>query len=268
VSATAVIVDREEGGELASAMLSAAVHVLLLAVLIFGVRWQSRPPESVAVELWEPPPPAAEAPRPAPVPKIEPPAVVKPEPVPPKPEIVEKKAPPPPPKPVAKAEPKVEPKPPPPKPAAKVEPKPVPKPEPLKPRVDETRRFQEQLAREQNSLAVDRERQLLKDLAAREVASAESSALAGWKEKVALHIRGRIRIEVAQAVTGNPEAVYLVTILPSYEVLKISKVKSSGNAAYDDEVERAILRASPLPRPDKPELFSRELRLTFHPKDR
>jgi colicin import membrane protein len=266
VSATAVIVNREEGGELASALLSAVVHVLLLAVLIFGVRWQNRPPETVAVELWEPPPPApvVEPPKPAPAPKVEPAPPPKPEPVIPKPEIIEKA---PPPKPAPKAPPKVEPKPPP-KPVAKVEPKPVPKPEPLKPRVDETRRFQEQLAREQNSLAVDRERQLLKDLAAREVASAESSALAGWKEKVALHIRGRIRIEVAQAVTGNPEAVYLVTILPSYEVLKISKVKSSGNAAYDDEVERAILRASPLPRPDKPELFSRELRLTFHPKDR
>jgi colicin import membrane protein len=262
----AVFEERTDPGQLASALLSAAVHVLLLAVLIFGVRWQSRPPEAVQVELWEPPPPAVEAPRPVPVPKVEPPAVVKPEPVPPKPEIVEQKAEKvkPVPKPPAKAEPKVEPK-----PVAKVEPKPVPKPEPLKPKVDDTqRRIREQLAREQASLAVDRERQMLKDMAAREAASVESSALAGWKEKVALHIRSRIRIEVAQAVNGNPEAIFLVTILPSYEVLKISKVKSSGNAAYDDEVERSILRASPLPRPDKPELFSRELRLTFHPKDR
>ena len=67
---------------------------------------------------------------------------------------------------------------------------------------------------------------------------------------------------------GNPEAIYIVTILPSYEVLKFSRRKSSGNQAYDDEVERAILKSSPLPRPDKPELFSRELQLTFHPKDR
>ncbi|HEY6966535.1 MAG TPA: energy transducer TonB [Burkholderiales bacterium] len=263
----AVFEERTDPGQLASALLSASVHVLLLAVLIFGVRWQNRPPEAVQVELWELPPPATEAPRPVPVPRVEPPAVVKPEPVPPKPEIVEQKAPPP--KPVPKVPPKVEPKPPPPKPVAKVEPKPVPKPEPLKPRVDDTqKRMREEAAREQASLAVAHEQQRLKDLAAREAASVESSALASWKEKVALHIRGRIRIEVAQAVSGNPDAIFMVTILPSYEVLKISKVKSSGNAAYDDEVERAILRASPLPRPDKPELFSRELRLTFRPKDR
>jgi colicin import membrane protein len=135
--------------------------------------------------------------------------------------------------------------------------------------VDETKkRLNELLAREQASLAIDRERQQIRDQVSRDAASANASALATWKEKVAFHIRSRIREDVAKAVQGNPEAIYIVTILPSYEVLKFSRLKSSGNPAYDDEVERAILKASPLPRPDKPELFSRELRMTFHPKDR
>jgi colicin import membrane protein len=255
-TAAAVFEERVDPGRLSSAVLAAAVHLALLAVLIFGVRWQNRPAEAVSVELWEPPPaPVVEAPKPEPKPA--PPAVEapKPEPVIPKPEIVEKKAPPEKPKPV-------------PKPLPKAEPKPVPKAEPSKPRVDETqKRIREELAREQASLAVDRERQQIKDQLAREAASVNARALATWMDKIRLHIRSRINVQIADAVPGNPEAVFNVTLLPSYEVLKISKLKSSGNKAYDDEVERAILKASPLPRPDKPELFSRELHLTFHPKD-
>ncbi len=258
----AVFDERVDPGKLASAMLAAVVHLLLFAVLVFGVRWQNRPPESVMVELWSEPPPApvqVQA-EPKPAPRVEPAPPPKPEPVIPKPEIVEKKAPPP--KPVPKPVPKAEPK-----PAPKPAPKPVAKAEPSKPRADETRRFQEELAREQASLAIDRERQQIKDQLAREAAAASSSALASWKGRVASHIRSRIRVEIAQAVAGNPEAIFDVTILPSYEVLKVSKVKSSGNAAYDDDVERAILKSSPLPRPDRAGLFERALRLTFRPKD-
>lgn len=252
----AVFEERSDPGRVASALLAAVVHAVLLLVLIFGVNWQNRPPESVAVELWEPPPAPVQA-EPKPAPAVEPAPPPKPEPVIPKPEIVEKKALPP--KPAPKLVPKAEPKPPPPKPVAKAE--------PLKPRVDETRRFQEELAREQASFQIDRERQRLKDQAAAAAAAASSSALATWKGRVASHIRSRIRVEIAQAVAGNPEAIFEVTILPSYEVLKVAKVKSSGNAAYDDDVERAILKSSPLPRPDRADLFERALRLTFRPKD-
>lgn len=268
----AVFEERSDPGQVASALLAAAIHVLLLLVLIFGVRWQNRPPDSVVVELWNEPPPApvqVQA-EPKPAPAVEPAPPPKPEPVIPKPEIVEKKALEP--KPVPKLVPKLVPKPLP-KPAPKLEPKPLsPKPvaakAPAKPRDEEAQRqIREQLQREQTSLANDRERQQIKDLLARESAAASSSALATWKGKVASHIRSRIRVEIAQAVPGNPEAIFEVTILPSYEVLKVSKVKSSGNAAYDDDVERAILKSSPLPRPDRADLFERALRLTFRPKD-
>src|SRR5436189_2659470 len=117
-SATAgMFEERIDPGKLSSFLLAALVHLLLFAILIFGVRWQNRPPESIAVELWEPPPAPAQV-EPAPAPKPEPvpePAVEKPEPVIPKPEIVQKKAPP---KPLPKPLPKVEPK------KLKVEPKP------------------------------------------------------------------------------------------------------------------------------------------------
>jgi colicin import membrane protein len=272
MSAAAVFEERSEPGQFSSALLSAAMHLLLLAVLVLGVRWQSRAPESIAVELWEPPPPApvVEAPKPEPLPRVEPPpppVVQKPEPVLPKPEIVEKAAPPKP-KPVPKVEPKpLPPKPLPSKPVAKAEikppPKPVAKPEPLKPRVDETKRMREELAREQASFAVDRERQLLKDLAAREGTAASSKAQAAWIDKVRAKIRGNIVLP--PEIKGNPEAVFSVAQLPTGEVLSVRLKKSSGMAALDSAIERAVLKSSPLPRPDSGFTAPREFELRYKP---
>jgi colicin import membrane protein len=259
MSAAAVFEERIEPGQAASALLSAAVHLVLVAVLFVGVRWQSRPPEAVQVELWEPPPPAAEAPKPAPAPRVEPPPAPKPEPAPPKPEIVEKKAPPP--------KPKAEPKPKP-EPVAKAEHKPPPKPvakaEPLKPKVDEAqKRIQEQLAREQASLAVDRERQRLKEMAAAEAAN--SKAQAAWIDKVRGKIRGNIVLP--PDIKGNPEAILSVAQLPTGEVLTVRLKKSSGLPALDAAIERAVLKSSPLPRPDSGFNAPREFELKYKPLD-
>jgi len=43
--------------------------------------------------------------------------------------------------------------------------------------------------------------------------------------------------------------------------------KSSGTRAYDDAVQRAILKSSPLPRPERAEIFTRALTLKFRPLD-
>jgi len=73
--------EREEPGVHSSAILAILVHVLLFTVLFFGVRWQSRPPETVSVELWvPPPPPVLERVEVKPEPVVEPPPPPKPEP--------------------------------------------------------------------------------------------------------------------------------------------------------------------------------------------
>jgi colicin import membrane protein len=263
MSATAVFEERIDPGQFASALLSAAVHLILLAVLVFGVSWQNRPPEAISVELWEPPPPppapVVEAPKPLPKVEPPPPVVVKPEPVVPKPDIVEKKAPPP--KPIAKPIPKIEPK-----PVAK----PVAKAEPpkavVKPRDEEAQRMiREQLQREQASLAIDRERQQLRDQAAREAAAASNKAIADWVNKVRAKIRGNVVLP--PDIKGNPEAVFDVVQLPNGEVLSVKPRKSSGHKALDDAIERAILKASPLPRPDKSESAPRSFELKYRPLD-
>lgn len=265
---TAAMFDqRIDPGRFSSCVLAAVVHLLLFAILVFGVSWQNRPPESIAVELWEPPPPAPVVEPPKPLPQAEPapPVAVKPEPrveppkpepVVPKPEIVEKKAPPPKPKPLPKVEPK---------PVLKAAPKPVPKAEPLWPRVDNTKRMREELAREQQAFAIDRERQQLKDQLARDASSSQKRDHEAYAGRIKAKIRGNIVLP--PDVKGNPEAIFDVVQLPTGEVLTVKLRKSSGHPNYDQAVERAVLKSSPLPRPDRPELFQRALELRFRPLD-
>jgi colicin import membrane protein len=268
----AVFEERVDPGQTTSAVLALAVHLLLFAILVFGIRWQNRPPESVAVELWVAPPPApvVEAPKPEPKPEPAPPVVVKPEPVIPKPQIVERKAPEkvkPVPKPVPKPEPKVVPKAAP-KVVPKVEAKPVLKPEPLKPRVDDRRIREEmarELAREQNRLAIEREGAQMRDQLARDSAAARANALADWVSKVRAKIRGNIVLP--QGVKGNPEAILDVVQLPNGEVISAKVRKSSGQPALDNAIERAVLKSSPLPRPDRGDAAPRAFELKYRPLD-
>lgn len=215
--------------------LSTLVHLMLLAVLFLGVRFQSSPPAVINVELWETPPPpqpVVEAPKP-------PPPVLKPQPE-PEPEV---------------KKPEI---------ALPEKPKPKPKPKPAPPKRDLA--FERQL-REQ---AVAEERQLqdrlIRDQAARASADLRSRAQALWTDKIRAKIRGNIILP--QDIPGNPEAVFDVTLLPTGEVLTVRKAKSSGHAGYDDAVERAIMKSSPLPLPDDRSIFQRQLHLTFHPQDR
>jgi colicin import membrane protein len=50
-------------------------------------------------------------------------------------------------------------------------------------------------------------------------------------------------------------------------VLDVKLVRSSGIRAYDQAVERAILKSSPLPKAPSEALFNRELELKFRPRD-
>ncbi len=232
-------------------LLAFAVHAVLIVFMFIGVRMQNRPDETVSVELWEapppPPPPVVEAPKPPPPPKIEPP---KPEPEPEvkKPEIVEKAPPP--------------------------KPKPKPKPEAKAPPKDDLEKLllREQVAMEQEKLNEERRRadearrKADSEKTARQLAAkASSRALAQWTDKIRQKIRGNITMP--PDISGNPEAIFDVALLPTGEILTVSKRKSSGHAAYDEAVERAIHKSSPLPQPDQPGLFQRNLELRFRPQD-
>lgn len=233
---------RREPALLRSFMLAAAMHAGLIALMVLGVHFQSHPPATVEVELWDTSPPP---------PQVELKPVVKPEPPPPPPKVEPQK-------PVAKPDIAVQKKP---------EPKPKAKPEPKRDR-DFEKRMREQLAMEQRAVAVQdeqrREREL-KDLIAKREADARSRALAAWTDKIRSKIRGNIILP--RDIPGNPEAVFDVALLVTGEVLSVKQTRSSGYPVYDEAVYRAILKSSPLPKPDNPALFERRLELRFHPRD-
>ena len=244
----AVFEGREDPGRKTSAVLAAVVLVALAIFLVYGIRWQTRMPEAVEVELVRavPAPPAAVV-EPAPAPKVEP----KPEP---------------------KVEPKAEPKPAKPDIALKEKEKPKSKPEPKvepksqsRPVPDKAR--DQLLDKELKALAAEREKQL----AAQELAQMKATQASVARSKATADYIGRIRgkikgnIVLPPDIKGNPEAIFDVVQLPSGEILSVKLKKSSGHAAYDRAVERAILKSSPLPKPEQGDLFSRNLELKFRP---
>jgi colicin import membrane protein len=85
-------------------------------------------------------------------------------------------------------------------------------------------------------------------------------------------IKAKIRSNVNKSLCGdgNPELKFEIGLLPTGELSGNPKlIKSSGNAACDDAVERAIRASEPLPLPTDAALLSqfRNLKLTFRPND-
>ena len=224
----------QEPGKVPSVALAVAVHLLLAVFLFFGVRWQSSQPEAVMVELWDSPPaPVAEQavlpPAPPPETKVE--KAVEP----PKPDIaLEKK------KEIRKEPPK------------KAEPK---------LNLDRSKDIRAEAERE--AIALERSRIL--DQIKREGAVSAARADAGYIAKLIGTIRSNIVLP--PDIPGNPEAIFDVVQLPTGEIMSVKLRKSSGHKAYDGAVERAILKSSPLPKPDRPEQFQRSLEIKFKPLD-
>jgi colicin import membrane protein len=246
-------------GKWIAAILAVAVHLAFVVFLIVTVNWQNREAEPVSVELYAPPGETPPPPKPEP-PKPEPP---KPAPEPPKP-------PPEPPKPAPKAEP--------PQPTkAEIALKEKQERERKKEQADRERKEKERIDAEKKKveekrLAEVRERQAreaeaLKAQAQREQAAAANAAKAHANADYIRRIQAKIKgnVVVPPEIAGNPEAIFDVVQLPTGEIIDAQLRKTSGNRAYDEAVQRAIIKSSPLPRPDSPDLFQRNLNLRFKP---
>lgn len=260
MAATAVLETPNE--KAISGVLALVMHALFFAMLVFSVSWQKHQPAAMVAELWSSlPSPKADVP-PAP--------------------------PPPPPKAVPE----------PPKPAPKVEAKPVPKVEPKpqpKAEIDLREKKEKELkAKQQQALAEKKKREdeakrreleqaeALRKLAQQEAAAQAEAAKKAAQQQAAAQARevdkykqaiaARIRRFIVEPpnIQGNPEVELDVTVLPGGEVLGVKTRKGSGQSPWDNAVERAVLRAQPLPLPpaDSP-IFRefRELNLKFRPKD-
>jgi len=250
-----ILSPQPETGRWQGVVFTALVHGALLAFLFIGVQWKRTPPQTVQVELWSsrpgtsapsapPPPPQIKAEPEKPAAPVPPPEAA-PQPV-EKPDIAlpaEKK-----PKPKPKPQPQQ------PKPTPQTQTKEVPRPQSL-PRPY----WEKALRNEEIASAVERAEGELA------VSAAGQRALTSWMERIA----GKIRGNTVQPpnVRGNPVALFRVSMLPSGEIISVKLKRSSGVPAWDGATERAILKSSPLPKPDDPAVFSREFDLKLCPDE-
>src|SRR5215470_2588930 len=267
-------------GKWFAGMLAAVVNLAFIAFLVFSVTWQNRKLEPVTVELYAPPSPAKTEPAPQPQPAPEP---AKPLPEPPKPPPEPPKPPPEPPKPAPKVEPPAPSK-------AEIELKAkqekaererqekerkeaekreADKREAEKKKQEEKRlaEVRERQAREEAALKAqaERERVAVAQAAARATAAEQAKAIDDYIRRIQAKIKGNVVLP--PDIAGNPEAIFDVVQLPTGEIIDVQVRKSSGVRAYDEAVQRAIIKASPLPRPDSADLFRRNLTLKFRPLD-
>ena len=276
---------RQVTGKWLALVLAVLVQAAFVAVLIFSVHWQNRKPEPMSAELYAAPvkapaneprsePPPTPAPQPAPQPALsKPPGVVPPEPKVDKPDTRSAD--------IARK--------------ARQEEERQKQAEALRrdeekqmrarrealdrQKLDEKKKLDEKQAearvrqqRETEAMRAQAEHEgddrakADRDALARGQQTAQrAKAEADWIRSIQAKVRGNVTVPPDMA--GNPEAIFEVVQLPTGEIIDAQLKKSSGVRAYDDAVQRAILKSSPLPRPERPDLFQRSLTLKFRPTD-
>lgn len=289
-----------------SIALAAAVHAGLLAFLYIGVNWQNTVPVQVEAEVWDmktqsaapPPPPPPEVvepqPQPVPVPKVvQPPPPRVEEPVAPKPPDIalerEKR----------KAEKRKELE-----EEKKLEDQKLARELKAKQLADkkEQELADKKAAQKEEELAKKLEEKKLADkLKADKLAKAKEAADdqkrldkvrademrritagAGTSGEAAKSTASRVDTSYLAAINskiksstsyagstevpGKPEVVFKIEQLPSGEIISVRLVKSSGIPAFDDAVEKGILKSSPLPK-NKNGTVLRTLEIAFAMKD-
>lgn len=237
--------------------LSLLAHAVLFIAIAFMVRWKSEPIATVSAELWSLPPAAVQQPVPPPPPAPRP-VIVEPPPPAPEPRkaeiVIEQKKPPPP-------------KPPPPK----VEEKKVVAPDP--PKKNETKAAEAKKAQLEAAQLEAARKDADKAAMARMLAQAGPQARAAgaglsnaYQAQIVSCIRPHIIFNVPDAVRPQQYvAEFEVVLLPTGEQASVPRLlKSSGLAAYDQAVERAIRRCDPFP-PPKEGTMPRSVSLRFDP---
>lgn len=250
-------------------VLSVTVHAVLLALLLISFNWKTTHPVSIAeVELWDSlPVQNVQKPVSRPEPVKEPEPIIKED---PKPTPVLE------PEPKAKVDIVVKPKPVE-KPVQKEKPKALKKPDALAELQKQL--MQDELKKAQKQPDNDAIKKLQQDIlnegktdSEQKGQSAKTAANAGLVDEFKGKIQAKIRGNVNKTLCGdgNPELRFDIGLLPTGELSGAPKlVKSSGNAACDEAVDRAIRASEPLPLPADPSLFSqfRNLNLRFRPND-
>lgn len=238
-------------------LLSLFVHVLLGILLYYGVQWQSSPPVPVEAELWDAIPEATTAlPEPV-VPRAAPAA---------RPKAVEEAD-------IALQQQQRR------HAAAAREParkQPVLRARRAREAADRQEAARKAAQHNEDAAIADAQRRgelkRLETLAGHALAGSVIGAGTGTggttSSRYADLLRRRVKPNIifSEDVAGNPAAVVAVRLAPDGSLLSARLTMSSGNAAWDSAVLRAVERSEPLPR-DKGGIAPASITITFKPKD-
>ncbi len=131
--------------------------------------------------------------------------------------------------------------------------------------VEQKTQAEQQAKVEQEPARAEQKAQAEQERARAAQAAAIGKAVSEYKAKIIAKIRRNIVL--LPDISSDVIAEFEVTLLPGGMVLNAKLVKTSGSAAYDTAVERAIKKAEPFPVPPDIALFDmfRELHLKFSP---
>ncbi|WER48786.1 cell envelope integrity protein TolA [Cupriavidus sp. WKF15] len=246
-----------ERGTLICFLAALFMHLLLGALLYYGVHWRSTAPEGVSAEMWDPIPEAVQS-QPESQPEVKPAPSVKPVEQENADIALQEKA--------RKAER-----------AAQDEQKAREKAQEkaqhdAQARAEAARKAAQREAQEAQRQAANAERASELSRLRAQAGGANASTGTGTSGKpssaYAERVRQRVKPNIifAEDINGNPAAVVAVRMAPDGSILSARLAKSSGNSGWDNAVLRAVTLSDPLPR-DENGVAPPEIRITFWPKD-
>jgi colicin import membrane protein len=109
------------------------------------------------------------------------------------------------------------------------------------------------------------------ELAAQIALEAEQNAArqAGLEDQYIRMIESKIKQEWNRPLSARPGIDCVVTVVqvPTGDVISARVASCNGDEAVRRSIERAVMDASPLPKPPHPSLFQRNLNVTFRPEE-
>ncbi|MDX1496268.1 MAG: cell envelope integrity protein TolA, partial [Salinisphaeraceae bacterium] len=115
-------------------------------------------------------------------------------------------------------------------------------------------------------------RKAMEDALAAEMAAEESAReqreIANAQSRYAKLLSAHIKRYWTRPPAGPDDFQCEVAVsqMASGEVIDVQISKSCGSVALDESVRKAVLRSSPLPKPDDPRAFAKNLNLIFKPR--
>ncbi|MEX1266286.1 MAG: cell envelope integrity protein TolA [Woeseia sp.] len=112
----------------------------------------------------------------------------------------------------------------------------------------------------------ERQRRLAAELAEEEARAAAMNS--GEMARYLFALQQKIQRNWVQPASSHPgiECVVLARQAPGGEVISVTIERCNGDAAVQRSIEAAVYKASPLPQPENPVLFDRNLRITVKPE--